>query len=339
MKNKRNIIILSIFIFIMTGCFFGCGSLEGNGVEELQIKEIENHLLSWQEKLPSDTEYKTIEASAVRGLVVEKNGEMVFAVSYEPREEKEAFDYWDISIPYKSLVSVNTEELYNLFGMVLQMDWIQTASINLEDAGIADSKTSIFIAYNKEQKPEEKGEVNPTNTRTILIGNADGQGNYYVALKGTDKVAIINKSLVDAILNVDAYQYILKLPVLVYVDTVKKIQIVLGEKVHKMEQDKDNWKLDGKNVEQEEFQTLYRELLSVMISGKIEEGHNGEKKEKLPVLTVQFLRSIENATDIEVKYYEYDDKSMSVSVNGQEYFIVDKKSVEELQKVIEDSLE
>ena len=59
-------------------------------------------------------------------------------------------------------------------------------------------------------------------------------------------------------------------------------------------------------------------------------------KEKKPALTIQFFRNVENATDVEVKYYEYDDKSMSVSVNGHEYFVVDKESVNGLQKIIED---
>lgn len=303
-------------------------------MEKLQVKEIGNHLPSWQEELPGDTEYKTIDASAARGLVIKKDGETVFAVSYEPRDEKEPFDCWDIPVPYKSLVSVNTEELYDLFGMVLQMEWKQAKSVSLEEAGIKDSSNSFFIAYNKKQKPGEKGDAEPTNARTIIIGDTDGKGNYYAALEGTDKVAVINKALTDAILDVDAYQYILKLPVLVGVDTVNKVQVSSEGKTHKMEQEKDSWKLDGRNVEQEEFQSLYRELISIMVSGKTEEGYS--VKEKKPALTIQFFRNVENATDVEVKYYEYDDKSMSVSVNGHEYFVVDKESVNGLQKIIED---
>ena len=89
---------------------------------------------------------------------IQKDGETVFAVSYEPRAGKESFDYWDISEPYQSTVSVNTEELYRLLDTVFQMNWEKTEGISLEDAGIAGSKTSIFIAYNREQNAGEKAE-------------------------------------------------------------------------------------------------------------------------------------------------------------------------------------
>ncbi len=318
-------------------CLCGCGVPKGNQMEEVQIRDLENHLEEWQQELPKDTEHGGVGANAIRGLKVQKEGRTIFAVSYEPREGKETFDYWDISVPYHSLVSVNTEELYNLLGTTVLMAWGEADGISMEEAGITDSGTSVFLAYCKEQSAEEKGAAEPTAAKTILIGDEDGKGSYYAAMEGSDKVGLVNKLLMDEILNADPYQYILKIPTLISVDTVKRIQIYSGEESHVMEQGQQTWKLDGSEVSQKDYQTLYGALLDVMLTGE-KEGDTEEREERTPVLTLQFIRNTKDASDVEVKYYEYDDESMSVSVNGQEHFLVEKETVLALKKRIETGL-
>ena len=73
---------------------------------------------------------------------------------------------------------------------------------------------------------------------------------------------------------------------------------------------------DEKSVTQETFHSLYSSLLDIMIVGELPER---KKISPNPVLTLQFFRTIEGATDIEVQYWEYDEASMSVNVNGQGY--------------------
>ena len=138
---------------------------------------------------------------------------------------------------------------------------------------------------------------------------------------------LADQSVVDLILNVEPYQYILKIPVLVSVDTIEKVQILYGEEQHIMEQSENNWKMDGREVSQEDFHTFYGEILDVMLTGEREKI---AEEERTPVLTVQFIRNMEQISDIEVKYFPYDEQSMSVSVNGEENFLVDKKQVQTL---------
>ena len=104
-----------------------------------------------------------------------------------------------------------------------------------------------------------------------------------------------------------------------------------------MEQGQQTWKLDGSEVSQKDYQTLYGALLDVMLTGE-KEGDTEEREERTPVLTLQFIRNTKDASDVEVKYYEYDDESMSVSVNGQEHFLVEKETVLALKKRIETGL-
>lgn len=345
MRFWKSIVIVALLVIgIYSVC--GCKMTPQENVEELQIKAPKNHLVSWKEELSRDNEYTTWNSSAVRGVEIRKSGDIVFAASYEPREGKDTFDYWDISEPYQSMVSVNTEELYRLFDSIFQIGWDAVNNIGIAEAGIKDSDTSIFIAYNREQKSGEKGPENPTAARTILIGNTDGQGNYYAALEGSEEVARVDQDLVDSILNVNPFQYVLKLPALINMNTVEKVQILSSGKHFSMENNNGTWKVNGKSVEKETFQSFYGKLLDIMISGEIDgEATRNKKtvnnedsmggKERQPMLTLQFIRNIEEASDVEITYYEYDQQSMSVSVNGQEFFLVEKDIVCNLMRDIE----
>jgi len=323
MRRKKSVVILFV-ILVLGGLLPGCAS-SAIRLQQPQIKEIENHLEEWQRELSQDKELSAINVKGIRGLSVQKDGETIFAVSYEPREGKQSFDYWDISIPYQSQVSVNTEELYDLLGTAALLGFEDAGEISFEDAGISGSTTSIFLAYNQEQGSADKGSAQPTKARTILIGREDGQGHYYAAYKGLEQVMLADQSFVDLILNVEPYQYILKIPVLVSVDTIEKVQILYGEEQHIMEQRQNIWKMDDNEVSQEDFHTFYGEILDVMLTGEREKI---AEEERTPVLTVQYIRNMEQVSDIEVKYFPYDEQSMSVSVNGEENFLVDKKQVQ-----------
>ena len=117
------------------------------------------------------------------------------------------------------------------------------------------------------------------------------------------------------------------------VDTVETVQILSDGEHHEMEKKDDSWRLDGKEVDQGEFQSLYGKLLDIMVLKEIEDDDADSKNAaRKPVLTLQFIRNVKEASDIEVKYFEYDEQFMSVSVNGHEYFLVEKSSVYNLMK-------
>lgn len=325
MRRKKSVVLLFV-IMVLTWLLSGCAS-SAIRLQQPQIRVSNHHLEAWQQNLSQDQEFSTINAKGIRGLSVHKDGETIFAVSYEPRQGKQSFDYWEISSPYHSQASVNTEELYDLFDSVAQMRFQKIEGISLQEAGISGSTVSIFVAYNEAQNSNVQGAAEPTNARTIQIGDEDGQGHYYVAIKDSEQVMLVDQSIVDLILNVEPYQYILKIPVLVSVDTIEKVQILYGEEQHIMEQSENNWKMDGKEVSQEDFHTRYGELLDVMLTGEREKI---TEEERTPVLTVQYIRNMEQVSDIEVKYFPYDEQAMSVSVNGEENFLVDKKQVQAL---------
>lgn len=317
-------------------CVSGCAGVKAADHEEANVKEEKIRLNDWKEELPQNTEAGGLVANAIRGLSVSRNGSEVFAVSYEPKEYKETFDYWNISIPYQSLVSVNTEKLYELFGTIALAPWSEANGISLQDAGIAKGGTSIFIAYDADQKEDQKGQPEPTQCKIILVGKEDGNGNYYVAMDGSDKVFVTDKVLIDAVLDTDPYQYILKIPALVSLNSVSKVEISGQDETHVLEKGDASYRMDGKKTQEKKFRECYADLLDVTLIGELPEDAK-LKKDRKPCLTLRFFRNSKEASDVEVAYYPYDEEKMSVRVNGMEKFFVDKENIDKLQQKIEES--
>lgn len=315
----------------------GCQKADQENPRELRVWEEISHMEEWQEKLERDDGQETLTANAIRGLSVEKNGEILFSVSYEPKTYKETFDFWSIAVPYETMVSVDTENLYELLETAAQLPCIPISGISSEEAGTEDSSTSLFIAYNGEQEEGEKSGADPTKARKILVGNQDGNGNYYVEIEGGDSICQVNQLWLDTILELDPYEYILKIPFLAGIDTVEQVKVSSGDDTLLMQKVEDIWKIGGREVEESEYNALYNQLMSVLISGQVQEKPAGSDQ-RTPVLQMQFYRNTEDAPDIEVTYYEYDEEYMSINVNGKEFFLAKRQDVEGLQEQVKKAL-
>lgn len=333
MKRMKTFVVCIGFL-LSVGMLAGCRETQREMLEEIEYAEIPNHLAEWEDMLPRDDGTRGIYSKAVRALSVQKDGETVFAVSYEPRDYKESFDYWDISVPYESMVSVDTERLYELFDVVSGLTAKEAPEASLpsaEEAGLKEGGTRIFIAYDGQQEAGAKGQPEPTAAREIRIGQEDGQGHYYAALSEDDDVCLLDQASVDAVLGIEPFSCILKIPALIQIDTVSEVAVSDGNQVRRMEREEGSWKLDGKPVSQDEFQKLYGEMLGVILSGELP-GDAAAEEERETLLVLQFFRNVEDAPDMEVRYEVYDEDSACVCVNGKRQFLVDKKDVERLRE-------
>lgn len=340
MKNKRYMkkwAERAVFLLTAGMMLAGCQKSDQGNIRELRIREETSRMEEWQEKLEQDDGQETLTANAIRGLNVVKDGETVFEVSYEPKTYKEAFDFWNIAVPYESMVSVDTESLYDLFETVAQLPCIPVSGISSEEAGIEGSQTSLFIAYNGEQREGEKGGADPTKARKILVGNQDENGNYYVEIEGNDSICQVNQLWLDTILELDPYQYILKIPFLAGIDTVEQVKVSIGDDTLLLQKTEDTCKIGKEKVERSEYNAFYNQLLSVLVSGEV--GKKGvDPGQRKPVLTMQFYRNTEDASDVEVTYFEYNEEYMSINVNGKEFFLAERQDVENLQQLIKEHL-
>ena len=330
-------------LFFVGMMFGGCGQ-NNNAVGrnedkagqtdiEEEWQEEENSLEGWEASLQLGVP-EELTAESFRGVSVVKNKTPYFAVSYEPRAYKNSFDCWTISVPYQSMVTVDTEAVYEYFRILEDMELTPVDGMRREGAGIEDTSDSIFVAYYSGQT-KEGGQAEPDRGITFCFGNQDEKGNYYVEAGG--KVWSADKKAVEDLFAVNPYECILKVVSVVNLETVSSVTIAFGDKQYEMQTDGQTFRWNGETAGSTEFHELYTELMSIFIERELSreemEKVNGKDRELL--MRVTYERNREDAPRITQCYYAYDETYASVQVNGTEFFLVSRKVLRQVQERIE----
>ena len=143
---------------------------------------------------------------------------------------------------------------------------------------------------------------------------------------------MLSKESVNSLLELKPFNLILKIPALVNIDTLDSVDMSIGKKTYTMKLDGSDYKFGKKTVKKEKFTELYQALQSIMLDSEVEETKDAADKEE--VLTVTFHRSTEEAPEITLKYFAYDDTYDSLEINGTERFLVKAEDVDALVKQI-----
>ena len=276
------------------------------------------------------TEHPTFTSDGIRKLVLNRDGEEIFSLSKEPADYKMEFDYWEILNPYDETATVNTETMYKLFDVLSGFDFSTTAEVpDGTDTGVAGSTTTMQIDYTESTDTSAEAD----KTVTLLLGNEDDLGNRYVAVAGYEnEVYTIPTSTLEAIYNLNPFDYILKIPALVNIDTVESIDIKTKESSYTMKIKDGKYYMGDKEVEKETFTTLYQALLNVMLDSNLDTPKADNEKEE--VLRMVFHRNTKEAPEITLTYYTYDGNYDSVAVNGTERYLVKNADVNTLVQQI-----
>lgn len=272
------------------------------------------------------TEHPTITSDGIRKLVLKRDGEEIFCLSKEPADYKMEFDYWEILNPYDETATVNTETMYKLFNVISGFDFSTTADVpEGTDTGVAGSTTTMQIDYTDNTDTSADAD----KTMTLLLGNEDDLGNRYVAIEGYEnEVYKIPTSTLEAIYALNPFDYILKIPALVNIETVESIDIKTKEFSYTMKIKDGKYYIGDKDVEKETFTTLYQALLNVMLDSNLDTPKAENEKEQ--VLNVVFHRTTKEAPEITLTYYTYDGNYDSAAVNGKERYLVKTSDVNNL---------
>lgn len=318
----------------------GCGQDNGAGEEEINLSEQEdqgkqteeNSLERWKSSLREGNPQELM-AEAFRGVSVMKDGEVCFAVSYEPRAYKNSFDCWAVSVPYQSMVTVDTEEMYTYFHILEDMELVPADGITREEAGTGEYTDTVFVAYYSGQT-QESGQAEPDRGITFCFGDQDENDDYYVEAGG--KLWIAQKAAVEELFAVNPYMYILKVVNVVHLETVSKILIAFDGDSYEMRSNAGKYWWNDKEAESSEFYELYTELMSVFIERELspEDKKNINTRERELLMSVTFERNREDAPKIVQRYYVYDEMYASVQVNGTEFFLVSREALAQVQKKI-----
>lgn len=342
-KKIRLLLLGNLLLgIVMTG---GCGSDNGAGERDEGTAEQADRRCAWQEEENSLARWKAslqegapeeLTAEAFRGVSVVKDETTCFAVSYEPRAYKNSFDCWAVSVPYQSMVTVDTEAMYEYFYILEELKLTPTDGLMREEAGIEDTYDSIFVAYYSGQTAEG-GQAEPDRGITFYFGDKDENGNYYVEAGG--KIWSADKTAVEKLFAVNPYEYILKVVSVVNLETVSGVTVTFGDKQYEMETDGRTFWCNEETVDSTEFYELYTELMSIFTEREL----SREEREKMNVgdrellMRVVYKRNREDAPEITQCYYAFDESYASVQVNGTEFFLVSREALRQVQEKIEEA--
>ena len=258
-----------------------------------------------------------ITSGEIQRLEIVRDGETVMEISREPAEYKMDFDYWEITDPYDETATVDTEAMYALFDTVSGLRFLK--EVSAEEPGIKEADTWIEVDY-------AKGSEETENTARILIGNTDNKGGYCVAYEDEpDKIFHADAERLDSILDSNPFDYILKIPALVNIETVESVEMAIGNDQFVMSAEDQKYYFGGKKVKKEAYIELYQALLTVFLDSETA----GEENEE-PLLKVVFHRNMEEAPEICLEYASCGQDMASLSVNGEKRFLVKKGEVQAL---------
>ena len=336
MKNKiKKILLLGMTAMFTAGaagtavisCPVWADEAEQNSetAEEPKAEDaaVEEEIADQTDDKTENTDLKTVEhprmsAYSIRRFSIVKDGEEVFQIKQEPADYKMDFDYWEITNPYDEIATVNTENMYEMFGVLAAFDLSNGVDVANTDTGLDNTKTYFTVDFVNTVNDDTAKETQDADaTATILIGNTDENGDYYACVKGYEEaVYLLSKESVNSLLELKPFNLILKIPALVNIDTLDSVDMSIGKKT----------------VKKEKFTELYQALQSIMLDSEVEETKDAADKEE--VLTVTFHRNTEEAPEITLKYFAYDDTYDSLEINGTERFLVKAEDVDALVKQI-----
>lgn len=276
-------------------------------------------------------EEPVLTAQNILRLSVTKEGETFFEIAYDPQVYKSEYDYWDITVPYESMTTVNTEVMYNLYEQIEKLDFsnvIDERKAFLKEYGLDKPSAAVTLDYFKEGQDSQHKE-----TVKLLIGNKNEQKDYYAKIKGSNKIYLLSGEIIDRLLTINPFDYNLKIVGLVNIDTVDQVKVgVDGQELElliKRDGEEERYYLHGQEVDKSVFTDLYIKLMSVLIKGEAEEEKTADL-EDVPCLKVHYIRNTKGAEDVIVEMLPYDDQFLSARVNGKTFFVVSKEDVEML---------
>ncbi len=244
-------------------------------------------------------------------------------VSYEKKNEK--------AVTFKRITDSNQpKNEFTAYRMTYPYDWpaesvgvskIIDSLINLEILEYVNDDMTNLNAYGLEPYmakitiKEKDGKINE-----LFLG-MDTDGKVYVRcgyLKGVYKVASEGFSY----LNNEPKAFLSNFAYIKNIDTVKKIVYNYEDKIkatYEISKNTEDYdvKKDGKYVSIGSFREIFAELISISTGGAI--SHTPDDK---PILTYEFY--FEDGSKDTVSYYRYDDRKISLSVNGKIQFYVGK---------------
>ncbi len=293
-----------------------------------------------KDEIPEITES---EMTAVK--VAHKKGGDFEAELVKQSERVESDIPWNITKPYDKPLAASDEDWSTTLGYFNTLefgDLVEYGAKNLSKYGLDNPDTVITVQYRKKNKKKK--------SFVLYVGKKE-ENRYYVCLQNSSNVYEMSSDEIEPMTKLDAYSCMNQKVYSKLVTEVKGYDVIYGDTALKVtsslkkEQTADSgeehedtvsatdyiWSLNGKTIEDGDvtsFVTPYSTAGQICYSGKADK--KVKPKDRKAVLKIVYH---ETDRDVTVTYYPYDGTNFyQVNRDGMDYFLVDKKAVDEVIK-------
>nr|MBP3598003.1 DUF4340 domain-containing protein [Eubacterium sp.] len=311
-------------------------------------------------------EIASIEEDYLTSISVKNKGKESFRAEIVSDDKKvDAYTNWVITKPFeKPLAGSSTDDwnkLQGYFTSVELQELVEYNCKNMKEYGLNEPVGEVEVEYFELQEgyelpeatanPDGKITSNSTNkanvvpkdkqvshSYTLVIGGNAPDGSYYVRLKDSKNVYTMDAEIVQSMLGVDAYTYMDRCVYSTLATDINGYDAVIGDKkisvTRKTEKgddgkDKNVWTLNGTQVSDENEETFLTPYTKGYLLEFTSEAKDSVKpKSNEPIMKIVFH---EANRDVTVTYLPYDGTNFyRVDKNGMDYFLVDKRSVDDM---------
>ncbi|MDO5521554.1 MAG: DUF4340 domain-containing protein [bacterium] len=296
-------------------------------------------------------EVPEITSDYIYGVTVKKGNETTFAIKGNDSE-------YVITSPYKQEVAADAEKLstlldsYTAYSFTENVDY---AGKELSKYGLEHPAYTVEVKYYEvveeeaTEETEDSGTSTGTTTKkgdkktfTLFVGNKEKDGNYYVQIKGSSSVYLMEESSVTTLINVDAFGVVEKAPVSIDLASVKKIIFKTEDKTYTMtvdakaadeisdsdetEETAYNATFNGKEMDDASAASLYSKLTALEYKQEIENGKEGQNE----VLSIEIEYGDKSQYSKTIVLKSFDSNYDQIISGKVSAFTVDKRVAEEL---------
>ncbi len=319
-----------------------------------------------QNSLIEKEEIADITGDYLTSISVKNKGKESFRAEIVSDDKKvDAYTNWVISKPYeKPLAGSSTEDWNTLQGYFTSVSLQELVEYNCKDwkkYGLDEPIGEVEVHYfelaegyevpEATANPDGKVTSNSTNKANIVpkdkqvaksyvlaFGEMTADGSYYVRLNQSGNVYTMDAQSVSSMLGADAYSYMDRCVYSTLATDINGYDAVIGDKkisvtrkTEKSDGGKDInvWTLNGKKVSQENEETFLTPYTKGYLLEFTSEAKDSVKpKSDKPVMKIVYH---EANRDVTVTYLPYDGTNFyRVDKDGMDYFLVDKRSVDDM---------
>ncbi len=206
---------------------------------------------------------------------------------------------------------------------------------NQKKYGLTNPRAKVFVRY-LSTEGEEK-------TYTLLIGDTDSDGNYYVSPEGSNRTYLMPKDAVEKkIIIEDKDSLLSKFTHMINISNVEKVLLsASGEnKVYEIKRtdntDSDGkttttetFFVDGEEADETEFRSIYQQMIGLKMAEPLKEAVTvaGDS-----VVTLTLVKT--DGKELIVEYHPYNAERYTVTVDGKTSVLADKAEIDDFVKTI-----